>query len=235
LKKNVIKKMNKFYVYRHIRLDTNTPFYVGKGHTRRAFKKYGRNEYWTNIVNRFNYKVEIVLNNLSEDEAWKKERMLIKLYKTFNLCEANITLGGEGACGLITSIATKNKLSKAMKGMYIGKVHTLQSRQNMSLGSIGQLPHNKGIKCNNEMKEKLSIAHGGKLFNVYTTICIEKPIPRLGKSGVYIKDKLVGSYINQKEAANALQINQSDINLCLKNNNKSIKGYLFEYEKLENK
>jgi len=53
-----------FYVYRHIRLDNNRPFYVGKGSGRRAFIKTDRNDYWNKIVNKVNYKIEIMLNNL---------------------------------------------------------------------------------------------------------------------------------------------------------------------------
>ena len=44
--------MNKFYIYRHIRLDSNTPFYVGKGSNNRAFVKSGRSDYWMKIVNK---------------------------------------------------------------------------------------------------------------------------------------------------------------------------------------
>ena len=37
--------MNKiFYAYAHFRLDTDTPFYIGKGKTDRSFSKAGRNK-----------------------------------------------------------------------------------------------------------------------------------------------------------------------------------------------
>ena len=37
---NAVEKVevNTYYIYRHIRLDTNTPFYVGKGKGYRAYK-----------------------------------------------------------------------------------------------------------------------------------------------------------------------------------------------------
>ena len=156
------------------------------------------------------------------------------IYKAFNLCEANITLGGEGASGLPVSKETRNKLSNALKGKNVGRVHSIKSRKNMSIGSKNQFAPNKGQRYSSQIKENMSISHGGKRFNVYSAICLEKPIPKLGKSGIYSKGEFIGSFINQKEAANILKVNQSDINLCLKNN-KSIKGYLFEYEKLETK
>lgn len=46
----------KFYVYRHIRLDSNIPFYVGKGYNRRAKKLSGRNR----ILSVFDVKGNIV-------------------------------------------------------------------------------------------------------------------------------------------------------------------------------
>ena len=222
---------NKFYIYRHIRLDINTPFYIGKGFGRQAFVKTGRNEYWNRIVNKYNYKIEIIIDNLTENEAWDKEKLFIKLYKTFNLCEANITLGGEGASGLSVSIDTRNKLSKALKGKNVGKIHSIESCKNMSIGSQNQVPSNKGTKYSSEIKENMSIGHGGRQFNIYKAICSEKPIPKLGKSGTYSKGELIDSFISQKEVANKYKVNQSDISLCLNNEGKSIKGYIFEYVK----
>lgn len=220
--------MNSFYIYRHIRLDSNTPFYVGKGSNKRAHIKSGRNDYWTKIVNKHGYRIEIILSNLTEEVAFEKEKYFIELYKSVNLCEANITLGGEGACGLSVSAETKRKLSKAYIGRYIGKVHTEQSRINMSLGSLGQAG-SKGRKYSQQARKNMAIAHGAHKFDVYQAICIEKPVPKLRKSGVYNKGIKIASFLNQNEAAEKLNINQSDISLCLRKKNKQAKGYIFEY------
>lgn len=90
--------MNKYYVYRHIRLDTNTPFYVGKGCNKRAYKK-DRNSRWRNIYKKTSYRVEILKEDLTELESLKMEIKLIKLYKNYGHCEANLTDGGEGMSG----------------------------------------------------------------------------------------------------------------------------------------
>ena len=90
-------------VYRHIRLDTNQPFYIGIGKSSvRAYRKDGRNKLWSNIAAKTDYKVQILFEDLSKEEACEKEKELILLYgrlqnKTGQL--ANITSGGETFIG----------------------------------------------------------------------------------------------------------------------------------------
>jgi hypothetical protein len=52
------------YLYRHIRLDKNEPFYIGIGYNinkkyKRAHEVINRNQYWKNITSKTQYKVEI--------------------------------------------------------------------------------------------------------------------------------------------------------------------------------
>jgi len=50
------------YVYRHIRLDKNEPFYIGIGkidNYKRAYLKSIRNVIWKQIVNKTNYDIYI--------------------------------------------------------------------------------------------------------------------------------------------------------------------------------
>lgn len=81
-----------YYVYVHIRLDNNEIFYVGKGRNNRAFSTLSRNKYWHNVVNKYGYRVEILESNLSEFEAFEKEKDLIKSINP----TTNLTSGGEG-------------------------------------------------------------------------------------------------------------------------------------------
>lgn len=105
-----------FYVYRHIRLDSNTPFYVGKGMGSRAFNFKGRNRYWTSIFNKTSIKVEILAYFESESDAYKYEEKLINLYKKYNLCEANLVLRGKGGCaGVIFSLERRLKHGKSTR------------------------------------------------------------------------------------------------------------------------
>jgi hypothetical protein len=93
------------YVYRHIRKDTNQPFYIGVGLTNdnhaRAKAKAKRNSYWKNIVSKSEYDIQILFDDVSREFALEKERELIAIYKRVEdggtLC--NMTLGGEGTLG----------------------------------------------------------------------------------------------------------------------------------------
>lgn len=86
--------MRWYYVYRHVRLDTNSTFYIGKGHGKRAYSKTNRNQYWGRLVKKIEYRVELVETDLSEDEAYNREIYWINFYKNLGQCEANFQLGG---------------------------------------------------------------------------------------------------------------------------------------------
>jgi len=111
------------YVYRHIRLDKNEPFYIGisDNDMYRATTKRCRNILWQRIVAKTDYEVEILMDDISMEQAKEKEVEFIKLYgridiKTGSL--ANLTDGGEGTVGRKYTPTKKHKenLSKAHKG-----------------------------------------------------------------------------------------------------------------------
>lgn len=126
----------KYYLYRHIRLDKNEPFYIGIGviyddfptarsRYERAFSKLKRNPYWSNIINKTNYDVEIMIESDSREFIIQKEIEFIKLYgrKDNNTgILSNMTNGGDGGNGsrkfrkIIISEETRKKLSLIHKG-----------------------------------------------------------------------------------------------------------------------
>jgi len=111
------------YIYRHIRLDTNEPFYIGIANDNnnynytRAYKKTREgNCYWNYIVKNFGYEVEIVMDGLTWDQACEKEKEFINLYGRANMYTgvlANLTDGGEGNFGIVMTTGSRLKLSKA--------------------------------------------------------------------------------------------------------------------------
>lgn len=99
-----------YYIYRHLRAGTRMPFYIGLGRKKKRFKsikteyaraysKDGRNSHWHNIYKKHGVIVQILIENLTEEEAIAKEKEFIALYGRVDqgtgiLC--NWTDGGEG-------------------------------------------------------------------------------------------------------------------------------------------
>lgn len=163
--------MNNYLLYRHIRLDKNEPFYIGIGNEKRPYEKRRRNKYWQNIINKTDYKIEILFNNLTWNKACEKEKEFINLYgrKDLNLgCLVNLTDGGDGTLNTISwnkgkkglfkhSEETKIKLSKQKKGK------KLTDNQIESLKNRKKSDYWLGKNLSIEHKEKLSKSRKGKI------------------------------------------------------------------------
>lgn len=126
--------MKRHYVYRHIRLDTNEPFYIGigsrieremyTGDTIRAKSKSHRSRFWKNIVSVTDYFIDILYESDCYDEIKKKEIEFIKLYGRKNLGLGplvNLTDGGDGNLGWIPSEEWKNGLRNILIDGYKNK------------------------------------------------------------------------------------------------------------------
>lgn len=139
------------YLYRHIRLDKNEPFYIGIGlkddNYKRAYST-NRTKFWKIIASKGGYEVEILLDGLSDSEVKEKEKEFIELYgKKSNggtLC--NLTDGGDGTKGYQHTEEAKRKLSKP------------KSDEHKKLLSELKL----GSKASEETREKMRIAQMGR-------------------------------------------------------------------------
>lgn len=117
--------MNNWYVYRHIRVDTNMPFYIGigcKSNYSRAYENHSskRSSFWCKVKNKTDYKIQILFDSLTKKEAIEKEKEFIKLYgrKDLNLGTlVNMTDGGDGVFSCIRSQETRQKLSLSKMGI----------------------------------------------------------------------------------------------------------------------
>ena len=118
-------------VYQHIRLDINEIFYIGIGkEVKRAFNKTNhRSKHWKNIINKTEYKIEVLFDNLTWNEACQIEQYLIKYYGRKDLklgSLVNMTDGGDGTLGHIRIIKpltdeTRKRMSDAQKRNGISK------------------------------------------------------------------------------------------------------------------
>ena len=108
-------------VYRHIRLDTNTPFYVGMGESAdRAYSSHARNKYWHDVVNSTSYRVDVMFDDLDHNDAIEKEKEFISIYGRADLNNGtlcNLTNGGIGTCGRIIPEVEKKYRSESAKNM----------------------------------------------------------------------------------------------------------------------
>lgn len=135
------------YLYRHIRLDKNEPFYIGIGSNnnyKRAYDTHKRNKIWKDIVSKSLYEVEILLDDLTWEEVCIKEIEFIKLYGRIckkDGCLSNLSLGGDGY--LDPSIEVRNKLSISKMGnknpMY-GKKHSEAHKEKLRKARAGKSP-----------------------------------------------------------------------------------------------
>lgn len=123
-----MKRLNNYTVYKH----TSPSGKVYVGITSRPVKSrwengkgYKRNVVFTNAIRKYgwdNIKHEIMLENVSQSEAFYAEKYLIKWYKLHKI-SYNVTDGGEGTLGVAAwnkgipcSDETKKKIGDANRG-----------------------------------------------------------------------------------------------------------------------
>lgn len=154
-----------FYVYRWYYINTNETFHIGKGKGQRyKEKKQSRNQFFKNIINKEkdNVTSEILVNNLTEQEAWDLEKQLIAEYKSKGECKTNFHEGGRGGnTGNYNNPERSRKISEAAKKrigklnpMY-GKHHTEETKQKLREINLGK-------KLTPEHIEKLKEANRGR-------------------------------------------------------------------------
>jgi len=143
-----------FYIYGHYRNDTGELFYIGKGTSKRAWSKHGRNSYWHNIVKKHDYFVEILHDDLSEEKAFSKEKELIK---SLSPC-ANIASGGIGG-------NTWSKLPKSQKEELTKAASLRAQDSNGGIAKAAELRKGQTKKTNDglmRMATHHSISNSGK-------------------------------------------------------------------------
>jgi hypothetical protein len=216
--------MKNYYVYRHIRDDKNEIFYIGIGKTKkykRAYSKSRRNQHWINIIRKTTYKVEIILDNLTFDEAELREKELIKFYGRKDIGSGilvNMTDGGGGKINTKLSEETKKKISESHKGKKISE----ETKKKMSEA-------NKGKRVSEENKRKMSVLRKGvKRSEEYIAKMKEINKLNFSKKIICIETSII--YNSIKEASELLNIDYSNISsVCNKRRHITAGGLHFEF------
>jgi hypothetical protein len=161
-------------------LDKNEPFYIGIGsdeNYERANSKKGRNNIWNKIINKSEYRVEIMLDDISWDFACKKEKEFIELYgrKSFkNGILSNLTSGGEGVVGLFFTESHRLKKSLSQTGAknhLFGKELSDDHKKKISEGNKKAWAKKVNRSMPEKTREKLRlIAYKRKILNRGTIV-----------------------------------------------------------------
>jgi len=148
-----------FYLYAYLR-DDGTPYYVGKGQKKRAWKHFKNETYPPKDKS----KILILESNLTEIGALALERFYIRWYgrkDTRTGILRNKTDGGEGSSGriYITSDSTKKKLSGIKKGKIPPCVYTRRNydNENNPKAKKCKSPFGKIYNCAKAAAEELKI------------------------------------------------------------------------------
>jgi hypothetical protein len=164
-------------LYRHIRKDKNQVFYIGIGtNEKRMISKKSRNVYWENITKKTDWIAEIILDNLTWEEACEKEIEFIKLYGRKDLglgTLCNMTDGGEGFLSL--SDECKNKQKQNTIKAWTGRKHTDEVKEKIKLSSIGN-KNMLGKKHSIETRKKIGQYNIGTKRNIKMIIDLETGI-----------------------------------------------------------
>lgn len=142
---------NRFYIYAHWRNDTGGLFYIGKGCRDRAAQTVGRSALWKNIVNKVGFTFSILFDRMTEEQAFEKEKELIKQYGRKSLGSGpliNFSEGGQGHSGYKQSEKTKEAKSIRFKGVKrpLSFCIAKSSKQNIKKNKLGYY----GIYKNNQ-------------------------------------------------------------------------------------
>lgn len=260
----MIEQVGKHYLYRHIRLDTGEPFYIGIGTKnkqdlnsnlysvlyRRAYCK-SRNNLWKNIINKTPYEVEILLESNDYEFIKQKEIEFILLYGRRDCCGgllSNLSDGGDGSVGFIMSQEQRNHLSSIRKGK-VGKDHHLSKEvfvYSLNGDFIGKyysrrqcalfLNIDKGC-IDQILKGTIPQCFGYTFKSEYLGEKISK-VYKKGIKAVDILDKdtleIVESFNSVTEAAKFLKVSTTNISQACKSTNRTVKGYRVKYREVAN-
>jgi hypothetical protein len=199
------------YLYRHIRLDINEPFYIGIGsdsdNYRRAHEKSRRNIHWKRIIDKSSYEIEIIMDDLTWKNACEKEKEFISLYGRVDLNNGtlcNHTDGGEGLYN--PSEETRNKKRLSMIGKNKGENNGMKKPESRLKASLSRMGKYKG----SNHPRSISI------------ICYDT-------KGLIVKeyDSILGA---EKETG----IPNTNITKVCKGKRKSAGGYIWKYKNKKN-
>lgn len=198
----------KYYVYAHVKRNTNEVFYIGKGCRNRINSKSGRNKWWHNTVNKYGYDYFKIEDNINSKDAISLEEYWIGQFKSWGFKLTNICEYGSGMSGLKHNMDMYNKL---IRPKITGRVQSSYERKMRSdiLKNIHK--NNKGIANRIATTHILNNKNGIKI-NQYS-----------------LDFNLISEHKSTAHASRVLGIKRTAINNNLKGHTKTCGGFIFKY------
>jgi hypothetical protein len=231
---------NKFYLYRHIRLDKNEPFYVGIGSKSNRKHPHHKSEYrrayetnrkesiiWNIITSKTEHRVEILYESDDYEFIKQKEIEFICLYGRLNKntgCLANMTDGGDGFIGYVPSKEIIEIFVKRITGRKQSKSEIekrINSRKGYTHSEETKIKISKSHKGKKVSKEHIEKLHKGQI------LAQSKPIDQYDLNGNFIK-----SWQSATVAAKEIGLHPTTIRNCVKCKIKTAGGYIWKLSQI---
>lgn len=206
----------------------------------RAIQKYG----WENFDH------EVLLSDLTEEQAKLAERLFIGYYDTTNRTKGyNTTIGGDSSSmlGRHHSKETKEKMSIKMREKYAngnaprtGRKTSEETKRKISEAKRGKpCPEDAkrkisrtltGRKLPIEVRQKMSEAQRGERGSMYGKTGAKHPNSKAVLMIDKDTNKIVKEFGGMKEAERQTGIKNQHISLCCMGKRKSAGGYVWRYK-----
>ena len=197
--------MNNYYTYAYLRED-GTPYYIGKGKGKRAYKKTKRDSI---KPPKDRSRIIKLKQNLTEEEAFKHEKYMIFVFGRKDLGVGvlyNMTDGGEGTLGVKITPEFREK----MRMIVTGRKHTEEAKEKISKSNKGKSSWIKGKTHSEETKEKLSNSLKGRKVSEEARRSISKA--QTGEKNTFYGKK------HTEETRNKMSDSQRKVNRSGENN-----------------
>ena len=174
-----------YYTYAYLRLD-GTPYYIGRGKEKRAFRKHG------NIAVPPKERILFLKTGLTFIESCKHECYMIFVlgFKKGGGFLHNRTLGGEGSEYHFLTHEQKEKISRANKG----KVKTKEHRMKLSESCKGRVMVSQVREKISNTLRSMDIHPSGKLTQGQRREIAQRFIPRSPGNGYGNASELAAEY-----------------------------------------
>lgn len=228
--------MYKYFIYKHIRLDNNQVFYIGKGKIKtkgnpfKRSKVTQRNTYWKNIVRSTPYRIEIIRLFKSEVEALRYENYLILKYKS-KYETANLKTyddPNEKYVEKIRNNVPKIKIHKYdLEGNYLESFESLREASNICECDVYNTTTNRNITAGGFQWSKKLV---NKMPSLKTRVRKLRPNKYKKINQYTVDNKFIKTWDSYKEIENILGYKRTGIANRV-NSNKISHGFKWYYTK----